>query len=572
MILILWFYLFIQHVLVTECTFYTQTRQILPADSYQILGQPGLRRLGRCNLTYAWLVPPPSSSLDAYGHALACTRLQLQSGRVIRSALTPPEELEGKDFGNHPDQEMERIDKELVASLVDLNRLDALMRAEQTSTSQGIALPGGQLADGNRYFYLADRIGNLNIMVLLRPGQQIKLEVIDPISSDHLVTPEHVLCSRKECPPTPTESPEKSVAIEPVASTNYNRSRSLIHELHKAERQNRELYMQLIISRVACALLSFLCIVLAVTSLALCLRLRRFPSYCRKRAPPSELSVYREPNLSPSFYQPNGKLGNVGQASPAFITDTSPTHMGFTHVPSETASVNNVVMTASNLSDYGGVPGMQCPISYAALGAPYSQLSAYQVPAGRGSLYNETSGVVTLVPLNSRGVILPYQNGSASPVPSNHSQPENKMGVARSGSLGRHSITNGQFGDIARRKMLRQTRAFQGQQTESGSDKNGTVTPVIVTTQDGLQSLRATDLVLKTTDTQIPKDLLTFQTQPSNLASVVHRYPGEIHTIYGKVVSPHGSVTDERGSVKSNQINNINEPCVGLIRKPALAE
>ncbi|CAH8536048.1 unnamed protein product [Schistosoma mattheei] len=60
-----------------------RSRRLLPADSYTILGQAGLRRLGQCNITYAWLTSPPTSSLDAYGHATACKRLQLLNGEII---------------------------------------------------------------------------------------------------------------------------------------------------------------------------------------------------------------------------------------------------------------------------------------------------------------------------------------------------------------------------------------------------------------------------------------------------------------------------------------------------------
>ncbi|THD28193.1 hypothetical protein D915_001039 [Fasciola hepatica] len=584
---------------------FDQASRILPSDSYQILGQTGFRRLGQCNFTYAWLIPPPASNLDAYGHALACSRLQLQDGRIVRSPMVTDTRI--TEESSRADEEWKHVNKEMAATLVDLNRLDILMRAERLVDGGYRVLPGGPLADADRYFYLADRVGSLNILVMFRPGQQIKLELIDPISADHLVTPQHVLCSRKQCPPVPVTT-EDTVLDTNSANQYSNQSRTLSSALAKADRHNRELYMQLIISRVACALLSFLCIVFAITALALCIRLRRYPGYCRKPAPPSEISVYREQNHSPSYYQANGKL-HMGQPSPVYLTEASPRHGGMSQMISDAASVNNVVMTTSNLSECGAIGGMGgAPISYTALTPQYGHLPAYAIPGSRASIYNDASGMVTLVPVNSRGIFLSHQNGSSSPVPSNHSYTDSKSGIVRSGSLGRYSGGNLSYSEAARRKLMRSNRNNYRSdlQTQNGANNMGMneqvqgsvqqqqqqqnmpappplATPIPTVNHQHLSQghsiqnssagqlsceQHGTDLLLKTNSITMPNDLITFQAN-SQLASVIHRYPGEVHSY--KVSTARGSEKEDCDSPKLGQVNHLNESCVALIRKPALA-
>ncbi|KER23186.1 hypothetical protein T265_14690, partial [Opisthorchis viverrini] len=568
--------------ILTGQVIYGHNRRILPADSYQILGKTGVRRLGQCNISYAWLVPPPTSSLDAYGHALACTRLQLQNGHVVRSALNGNEEEENQ--GNRPEEELKRINKELTTTMIDLNRLDALLRADKAEDGRIITGVAAQLADESRYFYLADRVGDLNVMVLLRPGQQLKLELIDPISPDHLVTPQHVLCSRKECPitPNPTESISESTD-DPQLLKVLNTSRILTASLSKAERQNRELYMQLIISRVACALLSFLCIVFAIAALTLCIRLRKTPGFYRKKAPPSELSVCRDPHPSPSYFQTNGKI-NVGQPSPVYFTDTSPRHAGLAHLTGDTASVNNVLMTASNLSDCGAIPGIHgAQISYAALGPQYGHLSGYPISAGRASLYNDSSGVLTFVPVTTRGVIVPYQNGSASPAPSNHSMSETRgVGVVRSGSLGRYSELNVCNSENGRRKFARLNKhPVSLKHIESASSQmHHNPMSLQQNILDGQQmrgfqnpTTTAVDHVPKSPGTPVINDLILFQQADSgNQPKATHRCASaELPLPFPKAYAPCASIDGERTSVNSNHLNHIQESCVTVVRKPALA-
>ncbi|KAA0190446.1 hypothetical protein FBUS_10322 [Fasciolopsis buskii] len=582
--------------------------RILPSDSYQILGQAGFRRLGQCNYTYAWLIPPPASNLDAYGHALACTRLQLQDGRIVRNPVITDPQLP-EEF-SRADEELKHVNKGLTATLVDLNRLDVLMRAERLIDGGYRVLPSGPLADAIRYFYLADRVGSWNILAILRPDQ-IKLELIDPISADHVLIPQHVLCSRKQCPPVPVTT-EDSLVEADIANRYSNQSRTLSAALAKSDRHNRELYMQLVISRVACALLSFLCIVFAITALALCIRLRRYPGYCRKPAPPSEISVYREQNHSPSYFQANGKL-NIGQPSPVYLTEASPRHIGgMGQMINDTGSANNVVMTTSNLSECGAIGGMGgAPISYTALTPQYGHLPAYAIPGSRASIYNDASGMVTLVPVNSRGIFLSHQNGSSSPVPSNHSYTDGKSGIVRSGSLGRYSGSNLSYSEAARRKLIRTNRNNYRSdlQSQNGINNGGITdqvqsqtpgppaqqqiipappplaTPIPGANHQHLSQAQSTqntsvgqlsceqhgnDLLLKASSIPMPSDLISFQAN-SQLASVIHRFPGDLHAYKMSTSGMSGSAKEECGSPKPGQVNHMNESCVALIRKPALA-
>ncbi|KAA3679499.1 uncharacterized protein DEA37_0002277 [Paragonimus westermani] len=563
-----------------ETVLQPQTRRIRPADSYQILGKPGIRFMGQCNITYAWLIPPPASSLDAYGHALACTRLQLKDGRVIHSSLD--DEAQHKELNIRSEEELQRMNKDLFATMVDLNRLDALMRAESLSSGGNlITVTGSQLADGNRYFYLGDRVGNLNIMVLLRPGQQLKLELIDPISLDHLVTPQHVLCTRKQCPISSTDREvPQSHMIKSASNSLFNSTQTLSTALSRTERHNRELYTQLIISRVACALLSFLCIVFAVTSLTLCVRLRKYPGYYRSKNRASDLSVCRDPHSTPTYFQPNGKL-NMGQASPIYLAETTPKHAGL----ADSASVSNMVMTASNLSECAGIPSVHTvPISYTPLTpAQYAPLPAYPVSAGRASVYNDATGMLTFVPVNSRGILLPYQNGSTSPAPSHHSLNETKTGIVRTGSLGRYSGSSVYYGEPGRRKYIRLNKhPYSNKQADyQNSNSNHPVyNPRDKSGGDETEKVRQ--------DFQMQNDLISFQKSDSCQLPVIYRYSSEPqhqqqqqqpqqHHFQDQSPAPAQffnkceSVNGDRSSTKSAHMNHIPEPCIALTRKPALA-
>ncbi|CAH8563674.1 unnamed protein product [Heterobilharzia americana] len=564
-----------------NCNLYSsRSRRVLPADSYTILGQAGFRRLGQCNITYAWLTSPPTSSLDAYGHASACTRLQLLNGRIVPTSSYDHRDNyasndDDNDEVNQAEKELKHINKEWSASLIDLERLDQLIRAEDI----GIGQPK-QLANDARYFFLADRVGDLNLMAVLRPDKQLKLELINPLVSEQLVLmPQHVLCLRKQCPINLHEV-NSNIQKQENASNIAGTSATTV-ALTKAERQNRELYMQLVISRVACALISFMCVVFALTSLTLCIRLRRGPQYYKKRIPrSSQASICKEPHPSPSFCQMNGKV-SMSQVSPLFITDQSPRHYGITHLPSETASMNNIVMTASNMSTCDPQTGLQnIPISYSALGPQYAQLSGYPISGGPIASYNDTSGLITIYPVPSRGsisstqrgLLLQCQNGSTSPAPSNHS--EGKNGMSHAGSLSRHSRNSVCYGDGTRRKVMCQMKKSNQNQSLSGRQQqqlqhNDASTPLtnnrpIPIAQQQLHQPLKQDENLSTR----PEDLITFQ-QPSNFSTIVHRYPTDVQFNGVKTIPSIDIEENDSDMVRSSAFNHVGEPCVGVIRKPA---
>lgn len=561
-----------------------RSRRLLPADSYTILGQAGLRRLGQCNITYAWLTSPPTSSLDAYGHATACKRLQLLNGEIIpiSSYDHPNNDLMNNDEDiNQADKELKSINKEWSASLIDLERLDILIRAEVIGIGQS-----KQLANDPRYFFLADRVGDLNLMAVLRPDKQLKLELINPLASEHLVlTPQHVLCLRKQCPSTIQDvnmNVSKQDNTSMIAGTNVN-----IAALTKAERQNRELYMQLVISRVACALISFMCVVFAMTSLTLCIRLRQNPQFYKKRMiRSSQASICKEPHPSPTpFCQVNGKV-NMSQVSPLFITDQSPRHYGITHIPSETASMNNIVMTASNMSTCDPQNGLQnIPISYSALGTQYAQISGYPISGAPIASYNDNSGLITIYPIPSRGsisstqrgLLLQCQNGSVSPAPSNHS--DGKNGITRTGSLGRYSRNSVCYGDSTRKKLLYQMKKSHqnSSQTIKQQQQNDLTTPLtnnrpvpIVQQQHHHLQQQQLHPSMKHEDNLSgkPDDLISFQYTP-NFTTVLHHYPTELQ--YNDIKTIPNIDIEEPNSdlIKSNQFNHVNEPSISVIRKPA---
>ncbi|KAK4471553.1 hypothetical protein MN116_004586 [Schistosoma mekongi] len=557
----------------------SRPRRLLPADSYTILGQAGLRRLGQCNITYAWLTSPPTSSLDAYGHATACTRLQLLNGQII---TTSSYDNSNDEDMNQAEKELNHINKEWSASLVDLERLDLLIRAEVIGIGQS-----KQLANDPRYFFLADRVGDLNLMVVLRPDKQLKLELINPLASEHLVlTPQHVLCLRKQCPITVHETNNNeskhdnySILIGTSTSTLTNSI-----ALTKAERQNRELYMQLVISRVACALISFMCVVFAMTSLTLCIRLRQNPHYFKKRMiRSSQASICKESHPSPSYCQVNGKV-NMSQVSPLFITDQSPRHYGITHLPSETASMNNIVMTASNMSTCDPQTGLpNIPISYSALGQQYAQISGYPISGGPIASYND-NGLITIYPVPSRGsisstqrgLLLQCQNGSVSPAPSNNS--DGKNGNSRTGSLGRYSRNSMCYGDSTRRKLMypikrsnynpSQSMKQQSQQLNDALTPTPNNRPIPIAQQQQHQQQLHQSIKHNDNINGKPDDLISFQITP-NFPTVIHRYPTELQ--YNEVKTMPNVDNDETNSdmLKSNTFNHVNEPCIGVIRKPA---
>uniref|UniRef100_A0A095AXX0 Uncharacterized protein n=1 Tax=Schistosoma haematobium TaxID=6185 RepID=A0A095AXX0_SCHHA len=533
----MYFYEFYLFLIITSLIYYVngqnklysslRSRRLLPADSYTILGQAGLRRLGQCNITYAWLTSPPTSSLDAYGHATACKRLQLLNGEIIpissssSSSLSSNDYLNNNEDLNQAEKDLNYINHEWSASLIDLERLDLLIRAEVIGIGQS-----NQLANDPRYFFLADRVGDLNLMVVLRPDKQLKLELINPLASEHLVlTPQHVLCLRKQCP---SNINDVNINISKQDNSSLIIGTNNV-ALTKAERQNRELYMQLVISRVACALISFMCVVFAMTSLTLCIRLRQNPHYFKKRMiRSSQASICKESHPSPTpFCQMNGKV-NMSQVSPLFITDQSPRHYGITHIPSETASMNNIVMTASNISTCDPQNGLQnIPISYSALNTQYAQISGYPMTGAPIASYNDNSGLITIYPIPShgsisstqRGLLLQCQNGSVSPAPSNNS--DGKNGITRTGSL-----------------------VQQQQQQLHQSIKH----------DDHLSSK--------------PDDLISFQYTP-NFTTIVHRYPTELQYNEMKTI-PNMDIEETNSDLlKSNNFNHINEPSISVIRKPA---
>ncbi|RTG80424.1 uncharacterized protein DC041_0004580 [Schistosoma bovis] len=538
----MYFYEFYLFLIITSLIYYVngqnklysslRSRRLLPADSYTILGQAGLRRLGQCNITYAWLTSPPTSSLDAY------------------------------DL-NQAEKDLNNINHEWSASLIDLERLDLLIRAEVIGIGQS-----KQLANDPRYFFLADRVGDLNLMVVLRPDKQLKLELINPLASEHLVlTPQHVLCLRKQCPSNINDA-NINISKQDNSSLIIG---SNIAALTKAERQNRELYMQLVISRVACALISFMCVVFAMTSLTLCIRLRQNPHYFKKRMiRSSQASICKESHPSPTpFCQMNGKV-NMSQVSPLFITDQSPRHYGITHIPSETASMNNIVMTASNISTCDPQNGLQnIPISYSALNTQYAQISGYPMTGAPIASYNDNSGLITIYPIPShgsisstqRGLLLQCQNGSVSPAPSNNS--DGKNGITRTGSLGRYSRNSVCYGDSTRKKLLYQIKKSHQNSTQTIKQQNDLNTSLSNNQQQLHQSMKHDDHL-----SSKPDDLISFQYTP-NFTTIVHRYPTELQYNEMKTI-PNMDIEETNSDLlKSNNFNHINEPSISVIRKPA---
>ncbi|CAH8544301.1 unnamed protein product [Schistosoma intercalatum] len=587
----MYFYEFYLFLIITSLIYYVngqnklysslRSRRLLPADSYTILGQAGFRRLGQCNITYAWLTSPPTSSLDAYGHATACKRLQLLNGEII--PISSSSSLSSNDYSNN-DEDLNQAEKDLnyinhewSASLIDLERLDLLIRAEVIGIGQS-----KQLANDPRYFFLADRVGDLNLMVVLRPDKQLKLELINPLASEHLVlTPQHVLCLRKQCPSNINDA-NINISKQDNSSIIIG---SNIAALTKAERQNRELYMQLVISRVACALISFMCVVFAMTSLTLCIRLRQNPHYFKKHMiRSSQASICKESHPSPTpFCQMNGKV-NMSQVSPLFITDQSPRHYGITHIPSETASMNNIVMTGSNISTCDPQNGLQnIPISYSALNTQYAQISGYPMTGAPIASYNDNSGLITIYPIPShgsisstqRGLLLQCQNGSVSPAPSNNS--DGKNGITRTGSLGRYSRNSVCYGDSTRKKLLYQIKKSHQnstqtikQQQQQQNDLNTSLSnnrPIPIVQQQQQQQLHQS---MKHDDhlSSKPDDLISFQYTP-NFTTIVHRYPTELQYNEMKTI-PNMDIEETNSDLlKSNNFNHINEPSISVIRKPA---
>lgn len=550
-------YLFFAIIFAIKNGSHAQLRTIMPVDSYQLLDSSGYRRLGSCNFTYVWLVPPSTSSMDAYGHALACTRLYLENGRVVQrsSDIVTSQNMKANDG---------KLNEKSIASLVDLNTLDALVRADQLGATKENTLQLGQLASDNRFFFLADRVGSLHLMAMLIPGQHIKLELLDPNSSNLQITPQHVLCFRKQCP-------DKKPNMTIISSTATAEAAAAT----AAESRTRKLYMQLIIAGVACAFIAFMCIVFAITSLVLCLRYRNHPGHQGpKRAAPSELSIYRETGPSPPYYQANGKI-SIDPTSPVYLTDASPRHLAYNTAASDTGSVNNALMTGSVCD---GLSGMQnSSMTYGAIGQHYAHIPATAVYGT--SCTNNTQSQLTYVPMNTRvsmistprGILLPcQQNGSASPVPSLHSITERKCGVVRTGSLGRYSQSSHPYYYPAegRRKFVRLSKPNASMRmSESDSQSMGFYRK----STNGDVPMKFTDepvLQMNDAEPYQTKDLISFIPASYSITGNP-RLPGD----------QNNAAIDSKVNVNGDQLNTIstkksspNSVSNMITRKPAFTQ
>ncbi|VDM35642.1 unnamed protein product [Hydatigera taeniaeformis] len=390
---------------------------ILPGDAYSVVGDIEKRQLGRCTYLYAWLAIPQGSHQDIYAHYSACSRLELRFIEAARETRSPQ-----SDFKVNVVEELNRVNKDYTAQLIDLETLDALLQT--VKVSNGIQT-SPSLTTKDRIFYLADRLGQYTMLAMLRPGRLPKIEIVPPPSEKTYILPQSVLCYRKTC-----ESVVKSVtSTAPLSSSDATNStmeyRVLLAE---AKQENRRLYIQLIIYRVVFALSAFLCVLLAIMTLVLCFRNQKSGSKSPKKLPRMEASYHSAP--------PYNSLNSASKMTSPVIYSDSVTYPNNTAlVLGDSGSLQNTAissnMSGCELLTANGLNGTPCThFSYQPLYTADGSGGIKPIPQNR--LYG--SGAQSFFPL------MTAFDRSASPASEGY----------RTGSLDRRS-------DVASEKLRRRT-------------------------------------------------------------------------------------------------------------------
>lgn len=323
---------------------------ILPGYPYSVVGDIEKRQLGRCTYLYAWLTIPQGSSQDIYAHYSACSRLEL---RFIEAAWEA--RSSESDFKFNVVDELNRVNKDHAAQLIDLETLDALLQTVKVTNGVQTSPP---LTTKDRIFYLADRLGQYTMLAMLRPGRHPKIELVPPPSEKTYILPQNVLCYRKTCEPSPKQESNASPASPSGARSSSNASMEYIILLAEAKQENRRLYIQLIIYRVVFALAAFLCIILAIATLILCFRRQRSRSKTPKKLSKLEASYHSAP--------PYNSINSASKInSPNIYTDSVGYPNNTALVLGDSASLQNTAIS-SNLSGCelltaNGLNGAPCP-------------------------------------------------------------------------------------------------------------------------------------------------------------------------------------------------------------------
>ncbi|KAL5110581.1 hypothetical protein TcWFU_006880 [Taenia crassiceps] len=389
---------------------------ILPGDAYSVVGEIEKRQLGRCTYLYAWLAIPQGSHQDIYAHYSACSRLELRFIEASRETRSPQ-----SDFKVNVVEELNRVNKDYTAQLIDLETLDALLQT--VKITNGIQT-SPSLTAKDRIFYLADRLGQYTMLAMLRPGRLPKIEIVPPPSEKNYILPQSVLCYRKTC-----ESIVKSAASTISSSTLAAANSSMEYRvlLAEAKRENRRLYIQLIIYRVVFALSAFLCVLLAIMTLVLCFRNQRPGSKSPKKLPKMEASYHSAP--------PYNSLNSPSKmTSPVIYSDSVAYPNNTALVIGDNGSLQNTAVSSTlsgcELLTANGLNGTTCAHFYQPL---YTADGSGGIkPVAQNRLYG--SGAQNFFPL------MTAFDRSASPASEGY----------RTGSLDRRS-------DVASEKIRRRT-------------------------------------------------------------------------------------------------------------------
>lgn len=461
---------------------------ILPGDPYSVIGDIEKRQLGRCSYLYAWLAIPQGSHQDIYAHYSACSRLELRFMEAAREVRSPR-----PDYTVKIGEELNRVNRDYTAQLMDLETLDALLQTVKV-TSGAQNSPSLTLKD--RIFYLSDRLGQYTMLAMLRPGRLPKIEIIPPPSEKTHIHPQNVLCYRKSCDPDPKD------AVLTPATLSANTTADYMIMLAQSKQENRRIYVQLIIYRVVFALAAFLCILFGIASLILCIRLRSRTRLQRKG--PRKEGPY---NQTPSYNQLNG---GYKISTPVYFTDPNMCTVNAAHVPSDTASLHNTAISsnmsgcellaasAANGNPYGG---FAYPTAYSADGSGVLKL----IPAGRVSASSGTGQAFYSMPPAAF-------NRSVSPASEGY----------RTGSLDRRS-------EAASEKMRRRTpiqviNLPQGAEIPPTASLIPIARPFSQYPQSSFKSIAS------------PSTDQTLASQAS-VGTVIHKFPGD--------VSYHGSINGD---------------------------
>ena len=324
---------------------------ILPGDPYSVVGDIEKRQLGRCTYLYTWLAIPQGSHQDIYAHYSACSRLELRFIETARETRSPQ-----SDFKTNVVEELNRINKDYTAQLIDLETLDALLQTVKVTNGIQTSPP---LTTKDRIFYLADRLGQYTMLAMLRPGRLPKIEIVPPPSEKTHILPQNVLCYRKTC-----ESPVKSDTLRSSSMSSEGEKNSSVEYivlLAEAKQENRRLYVQLIIYRVVFALAIFLCVILAIVTLILCFRSHKSGPKLPKKLQKMEASYHSAP--------PYNSLNSASKmTSPAMYSDSVAYPNNTALVLGDTSSLQNTAIS-SNLSGCellaaNGLSGTPCSHFY----------------------------------------------------------------------------------------------------------------------------------------------------------------------------------------------------------------